>query len=181
MPYLHGIVSFTYCGSTTVNVDHGNRSAKSNGIELIDQEFEDLPYTRNGFIGDPDWILEPARLAMVVYIQGFFGNGRDFACYVIGRPNVTAFLGGMSGMQAYNGPILATPVFFNGYYIAQNHDMVLWSNSHMEQVKWKYLFETARVAWHKLLIDPRRVEALRASNARNSRRESAQVADPSAD
>jgi hypothetical protein len=168
-------------GFARVHVDHGNCSAKSNGLDPIDEEFEALPYTNNGFISDPDWKLEPGRCAMVVYIQGFFSNGRDFAYYVIGEPNVTAFLGGIFGMQAYNGPLLATPIMFNGYYIAQNHDRVLWSNSHMERVKWKYLFETARLAWHKLLIDPRKVKYLRAVNARDLRDESAPVADPSAD
>jgi hypothetical protein len=179
---LSGTVSITCCGSTMANADCSNCSTKAKGLDPIDEEFDSLPYACNGFEGDSDWLLEPRQFAMVVFIQNFFTDGRDFAYYVIGQPNVSAFCSGMFGMQAYNGPILATPILYNKNVLAESYDRVRWSDSHMEKVKWKYLFETARMAWHELLIDPQKVEGIRAKNARILRLESNQGdRNPSAD
>jgi len=75
-------------------------------------------------------------------------------------------------MQAYDGPLKATPIMnYNSEILsgcAENGAekcKVIPTNSPTERLKWRYLFETGRIAWSKLLIDPHKVRMLRARNA----------------
>ena len=138
----------------------------------IDDEFKDLPYRNEQFENDPNSQLEDRSMISIIYIENFFIDGRDFAYYIIGRVNVTAFLGGMFGMQVYDGPLTATPMMSYNRDILSGENVddpyggkVLRSHSPTERIKWKYLFETARLAWSKLQIDPRKVARIRAMHA----------------
>jgi hypothetical protein len=139
----------------------------------IDADLEDLPYANEEYENDPDWKLKDNEFATIVYIEDFFTDGRDFAFYIIGRPHVTAFKKGIYSMPAYNGPIEASPMMSYNSEILNEESVydtyggqVERSHGRMEEVKWKYLFETARVAWSKLLINPRKLEKIRRRNAR---------------
>jgi hypothetical protein len=107
--------------------------------------------------------------AAMVVIDDFFTDGRAFAYYIIGRYNIEAFTFGTFGMPAYNGPLNAAvvvthkhnPIAPDTWDDAERHRVRTY-HSPLEKVKWRYLFETARVAWSKMLIDPKKVERLRA-------------------
>jgi hypothetical protein len=142
-------------------------------LSAIDNDLEELPYVNKECKDDSDWVLQDNEHASIVYIEDFFTDGRDFAYYIIGRQNVTAFQAGMFGMQAYNGPICATPIMsYDRSILEANKNtkygggLVKRSHGQMERVKWKYLFETARLAWSKLLISPQKLHIIRSRNAR---------------
>jgi hypothetical protein len=110
---------------------------------------------------------------VIIYIEEFFTDGRDFACYIIGRTHVTAFTKGVYNMQVYNGPIKASPMMsYNSEILKEEHvyeivgGPVEKSDRPLEKVKWKYLFATAIVAWCKLIFHPRKLELIRKRNDR---------------
>jgi hypothetical protein len=115
--------------------------------------------------------------AAMVVINDFFTNGRALAYYIIGRYNIEAFTLGTFGMPAYNGPLNAAvmvthnfnPIAPDAWDDAEKHRVRIY-HSPLEKVKWRYLFETGRVAWSKMLINPRKVERLRADQDKMIRR-----------
>jgi len=108
-----------------------------------------------------------------VVIEDFFTNGRDFVYYIIGRYNLEAFTKGTFGMQTYNGPLNAAIITTDTFNVIAPD---MWNDpeeykvrtyhSQMEKVKWKYLYETARLAWSKMIIHPRKVTQIRARQDR---------------
>jgi hypothetical protein len=133
----------------------------------LDDELEQLPYTNEDPADDPDSPSEdPCRNLTIVYITDFFTDGRDFAYYVLGQEDVAAFHAGMHGMQAYGGPLTATPILLDEHHSLQNNRRkVDTTGSPMGPAKWKYLYETARIGWSRLLIDPQKVERIKSRNA----------------
>ncbi|KAF2832118.1 hypothetical protein CC86DRAFT_400894 [Ophiobolus disseminans] len=158
------------------------RDRKRQIIGRIDEEADDRPYRneqweiylKEEYKNDPNTQLheghkeERRHNAFIVYIKNFFTDGRDFAYYIVGRLNWTSFFKGTFGMQAWGGPLNATPMltytwdFLSGGADDEDESYeVLQTHSPTENLRWKYLFETARIAWSKLIIDPRKVERLR--------------------
>jgi hypothetical protein len=142
-------------------------------IGSIDDEIDELPYHVDGRTARPDFKLERGEPVAVVWIECFFTDGLDFAYYVIGRQYLLSFTMGTFNSPAYSGPIIATPIKdYDSELLPRmrtNHGaagIVRRSHGPMARVKWKYLFETARLAWNRLLIDPDKVRSLRAQNAR---------------
>jgi hypothetical protein len=140
-------------------------------VGAIDDDFDQLPYVNNQFENDTNSRYDDGAMFSIVFIEDFFTDGRGFAYYVVGRPNITAFAQGIYGMQAYNGPLTATPMMSHGSEVLhafQSLDRiggkVQRSHSRMEEVKWKYIFETARLAWSKLRIDPQKLTRIRKRN-----------------
>jgi hypothetical protein len=140
-------------------------------IGAINDDFNQLPYVNDQFDSDAHSRYDDGALFSIVFIEDFFTDGRDFAYYVVGRPNVTAFVHGVFGMQAYNGPLTATPMLSHGSEILNDFRLldafggkIQRSHSRMEKVKWKYVFETARLAWSKLRVDPRKLAEIRKRN-----------------
>ncbi|KAH7402026.1 hypothetical protein DE146DRAFT_780341 [Phaeosphaeria sp. MPI-PUGE-AT-0046c] len=139
----------------------------------IDDEVDDLPYHIDERTAMFDWVLLPNERVVVVWIENFFTDGLDFVYYIIGRKHLAAFTMATFNAPAYCGPIIATPIrHYNSELLPRGRGnygeggTVRRTHGHMERVKWKFLFETARVAWNRLLIDPQRVKSLRAANAR---------------
>jgi hypothetical protein len=97
-----------------------------------------------------------------VYIHEFFTNNSDFAYYVRGVENTLRLLHGVYGVQAYDGPVYATPVSSWDALVSENDgDMLNLERvgkniSQVESLKWRYLFETGKLAWTKMEFDPRR-------------------------
>jgi hypothetical protein len=120
----------------------------------------------SGFSGNPDWKSDGPRFGVAVFIAGFFGRGRNFAYYVVGEANIAALQRGTTGTRAYDGPILAAPTKHHSPDIVQSSDLVPRIYLSGYDAKWMYLFETARLAWKKLLVDPRKVEKVRAMEVR---------------
>lgn len=141
-----------------------------NSLPCSNKQFED--YLHNDYVYDPHCTLDRGILrgtSVIVFVQDFFTNGRGLIFYVLGRYNQTKIWHGMSGMQPYDGPLNAAVITTNGWESmvdamgkdGQNLEVEV-SHGVLEGAKWKYLFETARVAWSKLIIDPRRVRLIRA-------------------
>jgi len=111
-----------------------------------------------------------AKRACLVYISSFTDNGIDIA-YYIRQEDVTNFLAGTFGMQAYSGPVLLTPInLYSKETLMQctetfsEPDEQLRVKKHepgMEKVRWKYLYETGRLQWAKLVFDPSRWKTLK--------------------
>lgn len=141
-------------------------------IGPIDDEIDELPYHVDGRTTRPDFKLEEGEPVVVVWIEGFFTDGLDFAYYVIGRQYLASFTMGTFNSPAYSGPTIASPIkHFNSELLPRKRTrhgasgIVRRSHGPTGNVKWKYLFETARLAWNRLLIDPEKVRSLRAQNA----------------
>jgi hypothetical protein len=169
VPNIPTEVSISGLSSDVLDVDYRSRENPFQLLGAIDNDLEDLPYVNSESLDDADWDLQDKEHVSIVYIENFFTDGRDFAYYILGRPNLTAFQAGMFGMQAYNGPLCATPIMSYDRGILEENRygsaMVKRSHGQMERVKWKYLYETARIAWSKLLISPQKLEKVRSTNA----------------
>jgi hypothetical protein len=138
-------------------------------ILVIGQTSNESPYTNTRHHDDINSLYDDGAHVSVVCIEHFFTDGQDFAFFVAGRQNVTAFAHGAFGMQAYNGPLRATPITSRSHEILgvfkasdRSGGKVPKSSSHMEKVKWRYLFETARVAWSKLKVSLSKLGMMRA-------------------
>ena len=112
--------------------------------------------------------------ACFVYIRDFTMDGIDFAYYIRGAAHRTSFLSGTFGMQAYNGAMLATPVILyrrselllcQGVNLLQpgshRHCRVTKHGAEIEKLRWRYLYETARLAWSELVFDPKRYDMVK--------------------
>ncbi|KAL5117226.1 hypothetical protein ACEQ8H_004915 [Pleosporales sp. CAS-2024a] len=139
-------------------------------VDPIDDELQQLPYANT----DPTNVTNAspgstAQNVAVIYITQFFTDGRDFAYYILGLSDVERLDAGMNVMQAYAGPVTATPIFSENHGFLRGQDRrVNRSNSPMEAMRWNYLYETARIAWSKLSIDAQRVEQIKSRNARDA-------------
>lgn len=143
-------------------------------------ELQHAPYQLPHLNFAPDWL---DKRACLVVIRHFTNNGFPFAFYIHGSPNVTKLLGGSFGMQAYCGQIFATPIVLH-----KEHDLVSGENissinqftrnrvckhgPKTEQVRWRYLFETARLAWSKMVFDPNKWKGLIESRSRQKKKRS---------
>jgi hypothetical protein len=145
---------------------------------VIIKSFNETPYANTQFANDPSFLFDDGARISIVFIKNFFTDGQDFAFIVAGRPNVTAFVHGTFGMQAYNGPLIATPImsrrqeFLDRFQIVKGSGgKVQKSSSQLERVKWRYLFETARLAWSKLKVHPLKLGMVRTKRAKLLSRE----------
>ncbi|KAI8935990.1 hypothetical protein NX059_007493 [Plenodomus lindquistii] len=116
--------------------------------------------------------MEPSPMqAYLVYISHFTNDNINVAYYVE-EAHFTTFLAGTFGRQAYSGPALITPIGLSTRddllnsatkLVAQSITQlrVTKRSAPMETVRWRYLFETARIQWSKLRFDHSRWERLR--------------------
>jgi hypothetical protein len=142
------------------------QSVKST-VHPLDEEFEQLPYKNSD---GPDLALaEECRATIIVYITDLFDDGRDFAYYIPSQEDVSIFNAGMNGMQAYGGPLVATPIFIGDHVKLRKSHKLIGKQSSMDVARWKYLYETARVAWSRLIIDPEKVAQIKSRNAHSLR------------
>ncbi|KAF2854577.1 hypothetical protein T440DRAFT_514476 [Plenodomus tracheiphilus IPT5] len=105
--------------------------------------------------------IEPKPMrACVVFITHFTNDNINIA-YYIEETHVTRFLVGTFGMQAYNGSALITPITFTSRdslfssagKVSQSSPAqmrVTKNDAQLEKVRWRYLYETARIQWAKL-------------------------------
>jgi hypothetical protein len=95
-----------------------------------------------------------------VHISNFFDDRNNLAYYIRGTRNVERFIGGMSGMQAYDGPLLYTITPHQCLYILESVNLRKTSQAEstrkvpknempMGRLKWRYLYETGRLAWKR--------------------------------
>lgn len=109
--------------------------------------------------------------ACIVYIREFTTDNLDFAYYIKGLANLGNFLSGTFGMQAYDAEIFATPIVLHdeeelvcGPNIIQVHQQVhnrvCKHGPITEQVRWRYLFETARLVWSRFEFDSEQLQEL---------------------
>ncbi|KAH4908371.1 hypothetical protein HBI80_057420 [Parastagonospora nodorum] len=142
------------------------QSVKST-VHPLDEEFEQLPYKNSD---GPDLAMdEECRATIIVYITDLFDDGRDFAYYIPSQEDISTFNSGMNGMQAYGGPLVATPIFIGDHVKLRKSHKLVGKQSSMDVARWKYLYETARVAWSRLVIDPEKVAQIKSRNAHSLR------------
>ncbi|KAH9878468.1 hypothetical protein IAQ61_001740, partial [Plenodomus lingam] len=138
-------VSFTVCNDR-----------KSRLVTKLMEERLYSPYA------EPSFEITPAN-ASLVYISHFTKDNINFA-YCIRGSHMTKFLIGTFGMQAYDGPALITPVVLFSQenllkgvtllgYQSNSQLRVNKNNTQTEKVRWRYLYETARIQWAKLKFD----------------------------
>lgn len=122
----------------------------------------------------PDFESYPAsqHQATIVYISNFTVDGIAFAYYIQDAAHRRSFLAGTFGMQAYDGPMFATPVVLHTradllggdkvkpMYETHEKSRVSKHESKTETLRWRYLYETARLAWSKMVFDTNRWEML---------------------
>jgi hypothetical protein len=103
---------------------------------------------------------------LFVYIHEFFTNNSDFAYYVRGNDNLLRLVSGLQMMEAYDGPIYATPASSWDALVSENDA----DASHIkdvdprasddESLKSRYLFEIGKLAWARMDFDLRRTPGL---------------------
>lgn len=158
-----------------INADYDRcRDPQRTLLGPLDDEFEHLPYANEDSNSSADSNPEQRETVAIIYITEFFTNGRDFAYYVLGRTNVSALCAGMLGMEAYYGPLSATPIIIHDHEALQEDRQSVGigkkmgrSLSRMGAMKWRYLYETGRIAWSKLLVHPRKLDSIRRRNIRD--------------
>lgn len=137
----------------------------------IDDELSRLPYVNDLFVEllfSSAQITHHSRMS-IIYIEGFFTDGRDFAFYVIGQTHFTKFVVGMDGLQPYDGPLIATLIIFAATDALDCHvrrtklldqhgpPAVMRKDGTRAVMKWRYLFRTAQLAWKRLRFDGKKV------------------------
>lgn len=139
------------------------------------------PYTQTQYDEDQEAQHDLNNRVYCIYISDFFTDQNNLVYYIKGAQNVNMFSLGMTGMDAFNGAIL----FIIGPYsfshvldpINIKHckvERVGKSDMPLEQVKWRYVFETGRLFWNKSDVDLGKLEELmvKRSAQRGSRRDS---------
>lgn len=139
------------------------------------------PYTQTQYDEDQEAQHDLNNRVYCIYISDFFTDQNNLVYYIKGAQNVNMFSLGMTGMDAFNGAIL----FIIGPYsfshvldpINIKHckvERVGKSDMPLEQVKWRYVFETGRLVWNKSDVDLGKLEELmvKRSAQRGSRRDS---------
>lgn len=123
-------------------------------------EWLHVPYFNPDCDAHPQENRGSDRKACIVYIQHFTTDGLDFAYYICGAANLTKFLAGTFGMQAYGGPLFGTPIVLhskedllsgnNVFRHEKGGSRVCKHGPQTERLRWRYLFETARLVWSKM-------------------------------
>ena len=132
-------------------------------VDPLDEEFEQLPYKHSD---GPDLAMDgECRATIIVCVTDFFEDGRDFAYYISRQEDIGAFIAGINGMQAYGGPLVATPIFIVDHDQLRKSHRLVGKQSSVDLARWKYLYETARIAWSRLIIDPAKVAKIKSRNA----------------
>lgn len=132
-------------------------------VDPLDEKFEQLLYRNSG---GPDLAMDgECRATIIVCITDFFDDGRDFAYYIPRQEDVGAFNAGINGMQAYGGPLVAIPIFIADHDQLRKSHRLVGKQSSVDVARWKYLYETARIAWSRLIIDPQKVAQIKSRNA----------------
>ncbi|KAF2015959.1 hypothetical protein BU24DRAFT_492141 [Aaosphaeria arxii CBS 175.79] len=94
---------------------------------------------------------------LVIYINDFFRDGRDFVVYIKGKRNVSNMLAGVFARKAFSGHCFATPIVINNEAeifskakAFSGYETV--SRSDTKGVPWKYYYHTARAAFENLVF-----------------------------
>ncbi|KAF9692587.1 hypothetical protein EKO04_009549 [Ascochyta lentis] len=119
---------------------------------------------------DPESQYDPNDRVYCVHISSFFCNGNSMVYYVGGTRNVEMFLGGMNGMQAFNGPLLFAVSQYDLSFIMQSINLKgppenraereAKSETPLGRNKWRYIYETGRLAWSKSDVDLEKLREL---------------------
>ncbi|UPX17901.1 uncharacterized protein EKO05_0008228 [Ascochyta rabiei] len=119
---------------------------------------------------DPESQYDTNGRMCCVYISNFFSNGTGLVCYIGGTRNVEMFLGGMHGMQAFNGPTLFAVSSYDLSYITESitlstppgnrRESVVKDETPLGRNKWRYIYETGRLAWSKADVDTEKLREL---------------------
>lgn len=139
------------------------------------------PYTQTQYDEDQEAQHDLNNRVYCICISDFFTDQTNLVYYIKGAQNVNMFSFGMTGMEAFNGAIL----FIIGPYsflhvldpVNIKHckvERVGKSDMPLEQVRWRYIFETGRLVWNKGDVDLGKLEELmeKRSAQRSSRRDS---------
>jgi hypothetical protein len=134
--------------------------------QKLELEFKQQPLRNVTFANDVEAQADPTHKISVIYITNFYVDNIDFCMYVKGRKNITSLVGGTFTQDRYDGPYFGTPVRLHDV------DEVLFTRAvpfHTEKVsrretkgkRFRYLYETAKLAWDRLEYDPERDSELR--------------------
>ncbi|KAJ4361554.1 hypothetical protein N0V95_001806 [Ascochyta clinopodiicola] len=129
------------------------------------------PWTQTEYEEDPESQYDPNDRICCVYIHNFFSNGTSLVYYIGGTRNVEMFLGGMHGMQAFNGPLLFAVSPSSLSYIVESINFSATPGNRTERLakdrtpfgrnKWRYIYETGRLAWSKADVHMEKLRQLR--------------------
>ncbi|KAJ4316035.1 hypothetical protein N0V94_005662 [Neodidymelliopsis sp. IMI 364377] len=134
-----------------------------NKLQIMSNRY---PFENTRYDQDPESQHDTNPPVYFVHISNFFDDRNNLAYYIRGTRNVERFLGGMSGMQAYDGPLLYTITPHQCLYILESVNLRRVSQAEttrkvpknempMGRLKWRYLYETGRLAWEgKGLVEP---------------------------
>ena len=128
------------------------------------------PFTQTQYYTDAEVLHDPNIRICFIFISNFFDDQTNLICYIRGTNNLKMFLGGMYGMQAFNGPLLfaVSPYdssrilqYIKGISLPRGHkDRVIKSNAQLPLNKWRYIYETGRLAWEKSEVDLEKTKEL---------------------
>ncbi|CAO2648869.1 Nn.00g098180.m01.CDS01 [Neocucurbitaria sp. VM-36] len=154
-------------------------------------EWIHAPYLHPDCDAHPEESRGSDKKACIVYIQHFTTDGLDFAYYICGAANLTKFLAGTFGMQAYGGSLFGTPIVLHS-----KEDLLSGSNvfrhekygsrvckhgPQTERLRWRYLFETAKLFWSKTEFNFETLLELRKGRAAAQDNSAEAIADISED
>jgi hypothetical protein len=121
---------------------------------------EEVPFKNTQYDENPESQYDTNNGICYVYISNFFTDRTNLVYYIKGTQNVTRFIGGSFGMQAYDGPMLCTVNSYQNSYILKftnvdkiQEEKVIKDDIPMGRLRWQYLFETGRLAWSKMEFD----------------------------
>jgi hypothetical protein len=122
-------------------------------------DFGRFPLQQNPDLAlDLPWKLDRSDRLFLIYIEGFFNDGTDFAFLVMGLKYITAFVGKTFSAVGYDGVTFATPIWSwkSSDLCAKVRGSVVSEKVGKRETKglrWKYLFESGKKAWEKLKVD----------------------------
>ncbi|KAF1943482.1 hypothetical protein EJ02DRAFT_433237 [Clathrospora elynae] len=165
-----------------------NVESTSDIVARLGCEWEHAPYTSDELVF-PREAPAPANTQVIfVYFRRFTTNiteqdeatSLDFAYCVRGPENIVKFGFGMTHGTEYCGPLSATPVVLPSKEVMGDSCMVMpirymhFELAHKNdetRSRWAYLFDTARLAWSKMIFDPDKLEQFRKKRTDSPREE----------
>lgn len=184
MPGGHTLVGPTSSAKSVSYLVADLRSFNDENFQLerrIRELSAEDPYTQTQYDEDQEAQHDLNNRVYCICISDFFTDQTNLVYYIKGAQNVNMFSFGMTGMEAFNGAIL----FIIGPYsflhvldpVNIKHckvERVGKSDMPLEQVRWRYIFETGRLVWNKGDVDLGKLEELmeKRSAQRSSRRDS---------
>ncbi|KAF3005752.1 hypothetical protein E8E13_006822 [Curvularia kusanoi] len=125
----------------------------------------DEPETQ--YDNDPEVLNDSNNRVCCVYISNLFTDQNNFVYYIRGTQNLNMFYLGSTGMQAFDGAVLFTisphplPYLMRPINLGSGRYKRLPKNNiPLESIKWRYTYDTARLAWDKSDVDLSKLQEL---------------------